>query len=532
MRTFPLKASSTRMAILDLGVKPENATNLPIVGLVYLSYVFFVTLSPFDFSFDNSESLPNLYSEKFENLSGLCCVSAWDVLSNLLLFMPFGFLLVLLPGVSRFNVAAKIALSAFSVFLLSFAIESCQLFLTRFPSLVDVVLNTVGGVTGTIVGIFYHVPLTRVMQGCWLSVQGSRFLGLIVSAYALLVFVVFTMPLMRTDFSNWDRRFTFQLGNEATLDRPWLGKIYLVAIYDRALAADEILSNFNAGPLDYATTRRVKGGLVALYMFDEGSGAFVHDRASFESPLNLLIRDSQHVRWLSPSGIEILKPTIIMHPGAAGGLLQGEGRAESDLTVEVWIAPGHLYQTGPARIVSFSQDTSRLNFTLGQSERNLVFRLRTPVTGLNGTRPQLQTTEGPLTSGLQHVAVTYRKAIERLYVNGKGQTELLLDGSTSWDLPCVLYALLGLDAKLVYWPVFLFPLGFLSYVLYSRNGNQTGKALFLSALTGVAFLAAAEGLQMITLRREMDLFLLQVGTWAVLISTMTSAILSKSIQAS
>ena len=36
--------------------------------------------------------------------------------------------------------------------------------------------------------------------------------------------------------------------NDQTRDRPWLGTIYLIAIYDRDLSEQEILQNFAAGP--------------------------------------------------------------------------------------------------------------------------------------------------------------------------------------------------------------------------------------------------------------------------------------------
>jgi hypothetical protein len=49
------------------------------------------------------------------------------------------------------------------------------------------------------------------------------------------------------DLSNWYGAYYFGLGNEMTLDRPWLGELYMVAIYNRALNADEIDQNFRAG---------------------------------------------------------------------------------------------------------------------------------------------------------------------------------------------------------------------------------------------------------------------------------------------
>ena len=47
--------------------------------------------------------------------------------------------------------------------------------------------------------------------------------------------------------TNWDSRFRLLLGNEGSNDRPWLGTIHLVAIYSRALTAQEVARNHRAG---------------------------------------------------------------------------------------------------------------------------------------------------------------------------------------------------------------------------------------------------------------------------------------------
>ncbi|MBN1675109.1 MAG: FecR domain-containing protein [Kiritimatiellae bacterium] len=49
-------------------------------------------------------------------------------------------------------------------------------------------------------------------------------------------------------FSNWDPRLPLVLGNELTGDRPWLGELHLVAVYNRALSPAEIRQNYQAGP--------------------------------------------------------------------------------------------------------------------------------------------------------------------------------------------------------------------------------------------------------------------------------------------
>lgn len=48
-------------------------------------------------------------------------------------------------------------------------------------------------------------------------------------------------------FKNWDEEYRLSLVNELTNDRPWLGDLFLVAIYNRALSDAEVQQNFNAG---------------------------------------------------------------------------------------------------------------------------------------------------------------------------------------------------------------------------------------------------------------------------------------------
>jgi mannose-1-phosphate guanylyltransferase len=52
--------------------------------------------------------------------------------------------------------------------------------------------------------------------------------------------------------SNWSSVFGFALGNEFTMDRAWLGELFLVAVYCQELSSSEVNQNFDAGPgIDY-----------------------------------------------------------------------------------------------------------------------------------------------------------------------------------------------------------------------------------------------------------------------------------------
>lgn len=54
-------------------------------------------------------------------------------------------------------------------------------------------------------------------------------------------------PFTGGGLTDWDDTFAFVLGNEVSDDRPWLGKMRLVAIHDEALTHEQIVQNFEAG---------------------------------------------------------------------------------------------------------------------------------------------------------------------------------------------------------------------------------------------------------------------------------------------
>jgi hypothetical protein len=223
-------------------------------------------------------------------------------------------------------------------------------------------------------------------------------------------------------FSFWNSRFNFLIGNEATLNRPWLGQIHFVAVYNRALSADDILDNFSQGP---ATRTRLSEALVSLYNFREGEGEIVYDRSAVEPRMDLRIAPEGRVRWLrSDNGIEIVRPAILRSTSPAAKLLDAV-RATNELSIELWITPRDIVQGGPARIVSFSASPQTRNFTLGQQGSGIEFRLRTPASGRNGAPLALRTTNGIQPIQTSHIVATYKNGVESFYINGEPQPKIL-----------------------------------------------------------------------------------------------------------
>lgn len=182
---------------------------------------------------------------------------------------------------------------------------------------------------------------------------------------------------------------------------------------------------------------RVATGLLALYRFTEGSGTVIRDVSGVGTPLDLNISNTSRVKWVE-GGLAVTGSNLIASASAAGKIINAV-RASNGITVEAWVKPAGLTQSGPARIVTLSKDTLNRNFTLGQgpsggSTQALDARLRTTTTDLNG-RPSLSSPHGTLTTKLTHVVYTRdASGTAKLYVDGQEMAKTLIAGNFStWD---------------------------------------------------------------------------------------------------
>ncbi|MBN1673755.1 MAG: FecR domain-containing protein [Kiritimatiellae bacterium] len=190
---------------------------------------------------------------------------------------------------------------------------------------------------------------------------------------------------------------------------------------------------------------RARAGLVALYTFHEGAGAIVHDISRVGLPLDLTTEDVTAVRWLQGGGLRTERSTVLRSARPATKIVAA-CRATHELTVEAWVKPTVIPQTGPARIVTLSAGTNLRNFTLGM-DNNLggkgwrptdqacvAARLRTTNTSLNGV-PAILTPLGSLTSSLTHLVFTRgTDGLGRIWINGVERARGRFDGDFSnWD---------------------------------------------------------------------------------------------------
>lgn len=291
---------------------------------------------------------------------------------------------------------------------LSLCIEAAQLWQAgRFASPVDLAANTLGAVAGAL--LYRRRPLERRQSPVDVRVTGARLTFALVPA--LLVLADWATRARPSDLSNWDPSYPLLIGNESMPVRPWRGEISLLRIGSSAAFGEP-----TPAP-DYAWAERtlLRGG-PALVLPSEASSRFAHS-------------------------------------AMAGGAFSVRLRLSTD----------DVDEEGPARIVSFSADTLHRNFDLGQQGDRLVFRVRTPVTGLNGQR--FRVTSAPvLAVGLPvDVEASYDGGIARIHVDGvlSGRSNIAAAGCRAsafcdWAAPPA-WALLG--AALVMLALAVLPLG-------------------------------------------------------------------------
>jgi hypothetical protein len=345
--------------------------------------------------------------------------------------------------------------------LFSFALESAQAFLPRSTSILDIITNTSGAVMGYAAAywLWKHDKHLRLpfFGPCRRAAAGIFYLFLLTGTCLL--------PYTMNRTKNWDSRFPLLLGNEATLDRRWEGEIALAAIYNTALKPDQAARLYAQGFDSAAHETRRAMDVTVLYDMAAFEKGVIPDIAGDSTPLNLTAVDvifTDHTVRLS-AGSRI-------RSADAGGKITEAIEAGSAFSVELWIRTASLGQAGPARLISFSENPEKRNFTLGQQGDQIHFRVRTPITGPNGSYIQLKVPCVITDSAWRHIIAVFNRGAARLYVNGAFRPP-----SLQADLH-FLPALLGLGrngwARAAFCFLAFFPLGYLWAGVFTGAGRM------------------------------------------------------------
>ena len=179
-------------------------------------------------------------------------------------------------------------------------------------------------------------------------------------------------------------------------------------------------------------TERVSRGLVVLYDFADNSGDVIRDRAGTNSPVDLKIENTGKVRRAAGS-LEIRGSTLVRNirpPKRLSSAIRKNGA----VSIEAWIKPSKTDQSGPARIVTLSKDSSNRNFTLGQDGEKYEVRFRFEKSSNNG-QPVTSSKPGSLQPALTHVVYTRdRDGDATIWLNGEINSTNKIEGKLSnWD---------------------------------------------------------------------------------------------------
>src|SRR5580692_2306985 len=162
---------------------------------------------------------------------------------------------------------------------------------------------------------------------------------------------------------------------------------------------------------------RYDADTIAKYEFQTGSGYTAYDTSGIDPAADLTI--SGDVLWSGGWGITVGAGGKAQASTSASAKIFTLIQATGEFSVEAWVAPA-LVAVDKSYMVSYSGGDTLRNFTLGQTNQNYDFMLRSSNSVLDGT-PQLTTPTAAmlLQASLQHVVLTYDPINGRqIYVNG------------------------------------------------------------------------------------------------------------------
>ncbi|MEA5564484.1 VanZ family protein [Anabaena sp. UHCC 0399] len=367
--------------------------------------VFLATLYPFNFSDVDNFSLPEVILS-FNNSS-----SFQDQVNNILLFMPLGFSLARFLQSLKIKSRLQILLVILASLSLSLTVEVLQIFLpSRMPTPADLLNNTLGGFLGYI-GFYiwnkksFNMTVERIETSRF-SQSNQQILGFFIG-YLFVTLLISLLWQSTTNLSNWDVNYPLIIGNERTGDKPWQGYISEIHIADKALSRNQIgqvlrNSSYFDNLGDY---------LLVHYQFNEKC---CYQDKTLQLPK--LIWQGEPINQDGSQGV-FLSNNHWLQTSAPVTKLSEKISQTSEVTISAIVKAANTEQDGPARIISISDNSFRRNLTVGQEGNSLDFRIRTPITGENGSELKLNIPNIFVDTRPHHLVITYARGTIQVYVD-------------------------------------------------------------------------------------------------------------------
>jgi VanZ family protein len=377
-----------------------------ILVIASIVTVAVATLYPFNFSVPEYFSLLSIF-ERFDNTSFFK-----DQISNILLFMPLGCGITSILLRKNVPLLIQILVVIITGACLSFTVEFLQSFLpSRDPTPADIINNTIGCFVGLL--SFYILDTGRFRSALDYiqnsQVSNRRSIKVFLTGYILITFLIGISWKNNINLQEWNSNFPLLIGNELTGDRPWQGSVSQISIADKAFSDGEIKQIFS-NP-NYLNNNN--DTLLAAYKFDgkdnyrditgKQPDLLWQGQASKNQSSNQKEVSINSSRWL-----KTLEPVKLINQRIS---------QTSQFTIITTVASANPNQKGPARIISVSGDAMHRNFTLGQDKTDLALRLRTPLTGQNGSDIRLSVPNVFADTKSHSIIVSYAKGKMRVYVD-------------------------------------------------------------------------------------------------------------------
>ncbi|KYC41918.1 hypothetical protein WA1_18040 [Scytonema hofmannii PCC 7110] len=411
---------------------------LMIFGSIFVILV--ATLYPFNFSSPNNFSIQKI-SSQFESTSNFI-----DQVNNILLFIPLGFSLSSYLQKIRIPLIGNILLVLLGSLGLSLTVELWQIFLpSREPTPADILNNSMSGLVGL---LCFYLCNSQKLNSVFANIENSTLgrstqkITLFFCGYIILTFAISFLWLGTTSLSGWNLNYPLIFGNEKTGTRPWQGYISKVYIADKAISKNEVEKVF----FDENYFNTLGDSLLAAYKFTDRCCQLEETAKSPKLLEKKLLweqlsenQQGQGVFLSSGHWLETETPVTSLNQRI---------RETSEFTISTTVTSSNIGQTGPARIISVSNGTLRRNFTLGQEGTALDLRLRTSITGENGSELKMRVSNVFTDTNPHHIVFTYSKGMLQVYID-------TLSHFSSFHL----LELMPKDQQLFYYAITFIPLG-------------------------------------------------------------------------
>jgi hypothetical protein len=199
----------------------------------------------------------------------------------------------------------------------------------------------------------------------------------------------------------------------AAPELPWLGTLYFVGIYDRALPRKAVSRRYRHASNNTLEQRAIRG-MVASY--EPGEGRF-KSRRPYSVELVRFDIVNANFQPLEDHGLEVNVSGL--DQSTFSEKLVDKVRAGKELSIEMSFMPDSSSRNRSGRILKFSAGHQLLRFEVRQKETDLEVRASAPMPESAGARKSITARAKIAVNRKYHVIATYKLNRLKLFLDGR-----------------------------------------------------------------------------------------------------------------